>query len=256
MRWFSATEVGDGIVLVTEPHAAEFIRGNLFIVDCGTETLFVDSGLGLCPLASEFAQQFERPPTLLLTHAHNDHRGGANEFSERIAHPLEQEVLSSRVHGRTRPKDWPPENLVAARDAGYSFPAYMLDATPHELFDPDEYWIEPAPATRLVGEGDELVVGDRMFQILHLPGHTPGGIGLLEEQTGAFFSGDMLYDGPLVDSLPESDVSDFCSSVRRIRELPLTMLHGGHGPSVGRETMVSLADRYLAGAGSDSGDPR
>ena len=246
MRWFSSTDVGDGILLVTEPHAAEFIRGNLFIVDCGTETLFVDSGLGLCPLESEFIHEFAGPTTLVLTHAHNDHRGGAIKFAERIAHPLEQDVLSSRTHGRTRPKDWPPENLTAARAAGYTFPEYMLDVEPCDGFDPDDYWIEPAPATRLVDEGDQVVVGDRSFEILHLPGHTPGGIGLFEESSGAFFSGDLLYDGPLVDSIPESDVSDFGSSVRRIRELPLTTLHGGHGPSVKRDEMVDLADRYLA----------
>ena len=64
----------------------------------------------------------------------------------------------------------------------------MLDAAPPRLFDPDEYWIEPAPATRLVGEGDELVVGMDVPDPAS-PGHTPGGIGLLEEQT-ARSSGD------------------------------------------------------------------
>ena len=49
----SDQDVGDGVTLVTEPHAAEFIRGNFFIVDCSEETLFVDSGLGLASIAAE-----------------------------------------------------------------------------------------------------------------------------------------------------------------------------------------------------------
>jgi len=67
-----------------------------------------------------------------------------------------------------------------------------------------------------------------------------------EEDTGVFFSGDLLYDGPLVDGLPESNAADFAASVARIRDLPLRRLHGGHGPSVSHDQAVELADRYLA----------
>lgn len=246
MTWFSTEDVGDGVTLVTEPHAAEFIRGNFFIVDCGDETLFVDSGLGLASIEGELPEHKRRPATLVLTHGHNDHRGGAPEFEMRLAHRLERETLERRVHGRTRPRDWPQESLSAARAAGYTFPDYMLDTEPHPGFDPDDYWIEPAPATRFVAEGDDLTVGRRTFTVLHLPGHTPGGIGLIEPSTGVCFSGDLLYDGPLVDGLPESNVDDFAASVARIRGLPLTWMHGGHGGSVPHERMVALADRYLS----------
>ena len=246
MTWFQTTDVGDGVTLVTEPHAAEFIRGNFFIVDCGEETLFVDSGLGLVSIATELPHHLQRPTTLLLTHGHNDHRGGAKEFEVRVGHRLEQDTLERRAHGRTRPSDWPAESLRAARAAGYTFPDYMLEIEPRPGFDPDDYWIEPAPATRFVDEGDRLSVGSREFGVLHLPGHTPGGIGLIEHGTGAFFSGDLLYDGPLVDGLPESNVDDFVASVARIRELPMSRMHGGHGDSVSRARMVELADRYLS----------
>ena len=150
------------------------------------------------------------------------------------------------MHGRTRPGDWPAENLRAARASGYTFPSYMLAQSPHPGFDPDDYWLEPAPATAFVEEGDRVAVGSREFTVLHLPGHTPGGIGLLEEATGVFFSGDLLYDGPLVDGLPESNVADFAASVARIRDLPISRLHGGHGPSISHDQAVELADRYLA----------
>jgi glyoxylase-like metal-dependent hydrolase (beta-lactamase superfamily II) len=246
VTWFQTEDVGDGVTLVTEPHAAEFIRGNFFVVDCSHATLFVDSGLGLASIAEELSGEMRDPVTLVLTHAHNDHRGGAPEFAVRLAHPLEQDVLSVRVHGRTRPGDWPAENLRAARASGYTFPSYMLAQSPHPGFDPDDYWLEPAPATAFVEEGDRIAVGSRKFTVLHLPGHTPGGIGLLEEATGVFFSGDLLYDGPLVDGLPESNVADFAASVARIRDLPISRLHGGHGPSISHDQAVELADRYLA----------
>ena len=46
-------------------------------------------------------------------------------------------------------------------------------------------------------------LGDRHFEVLHLPGHSPGSIGLWERRTGILFSGDALYDGPLLDELFE-----------------------------------------------------
>jgi glyoxylase-like metal-dependent hydrolase (beta-lactamase superfamily II) len=244
--WFQTEDVGDGVTLVTEPHAAEFIRGNFFIVDCSGATLFVDSGLGLASIAAALPGAMLQPVTLILTHAHNDHRGGAPEFDVRLAHPLEQETLNVRAHGRTRPSDWPPQNLRAAATSGYTFPDYMLAESPYPGFDPDDYWLEPAPATAFVDEGDHLTIGSREFTVLHLPGHTPGGIGLMEESTGVLFSGDLLYDGPLVDGLPESNAADFAASVARIRDLPVSRLHGGHGPSISHDRVVELADRYLA----------
>jgi glyoxylase-like metal-dependent hydrolase (beta-lactamase superfamily II) len=61
-----------------------------------------------------------------------------------------------------------------------------------------------------VGEGDEVDLGDRCFEVIHLPGHSPGSIGLWEESSGTLFSGDAIYDGPLLDELPESSIYDYC----------------------------------------------
>jgi glyoxylase-like metal-dependent hydrolase (beta-lactamase superfamily II) len=47
---------------------------------------------------------------------------------------------------------------------------------------------------------------DRVFEVLHLPGHSPGSIGLWERQTGTLFSGDAIYDGPLLDELRDSNI--------------------------------------------------
>jgi glyoxylase-like metal-dependent hydrolase (beta-lactamase superfamily II) len=205
----------------------------------------------LSPIEGQFPEVTARDSVLVLTHPHNDHRGGAADFDHRLAHLLDAPALEERVHGRTRPQDWPEANIQAARSAGYRVPDYMLERNPRADFNPDEYWIEPAPATQLVEEGDRVEVGRRRFTVLHLPGHTPGGIGLLEEDTGIFFSGDLLYDGPLVDGLPESDVEDYVRSVARVRQLPVRVMHGGHNESVSGRRMRELADQYLASRGFD-----
>ena len=102
-----------------------------------------------------------------------------------------------------------------------------------------------APATRLLEDGDVVDLGDRAFEVLHLPGHSPGSIGLWDASTGVLFSGDAVYDGPLLDELSDSDIAAYVATMRRLRELPVTVVHAGHEPSFGRDRLVELCDAYL-----------
>ena len=59
-------------------------------------------------------------------------------------------------------------------------------------------------------DGDVIDLGDRAFEVVHTPGHSPGGIGLFEAKTGIFLSGDIIYDGPLIDDAYHSDHRRLC----------------------------------------------
>ena len=99
--------------------------------------------------------------------------------------------------------------------------------------------------TRLIDEGDIVDTGDRRFEVLHLPGHSPGSIGLWEAATGTLFSGDAIYDGPLLDELDHSDIGRYCETMHRLLELPVTVVHAGHDPSFGRDRLRAIARDYL-----------
>ena len=98
----------------------------------------------------------------------------------------------------------------------------------------------------MLDDGDVVDIGDRAFEVLHLPGHSPGSIGLWEAATGILFSGDAVYDGPLLDELDGSDIDDYVATMYRLRELPVTVVHGGHEPSFGHDRLVELCDAYIA----------
>jgi glyoxylase-like metal-dependent hydrolase (beta-lactamase superfamily II) len=86
-----------------------------------------------------------------------------------------------------------------------------------------------------------------VFEVLHVPGHSPGSIALWEEATGVLFSGDAVYDGPLVDDAYHSNGDDYLRTLVRLRELPVTVVHGGHFPSFGRQRYRQIIDDYVAG---------
>lgn len=102
-----------------------------------------------------------------------------------------------------------------------------------------------AKPSALLNEGDRVDIGNRNFEVLHLPGRSPGSIALWEIETGALFSGDVIYDGALLDKLNGSDINQYVESMERLLTLPVKVVHGGHEPSFHGERMREIARAYL-----------
>lgn len=64
--------------------------------------------------------------------------------------------------------------------------------------------------------GDVINLGDRQLTVLHMPGHSRGSICLHDHDNKLLFSGDVVYDGSMIDWLPYSQVSDYISSCERL----------------------------------------
>ena len=86
----------------------------------------------------------------------------------------------------------------------------------------------------MLEEGDIIDLGNRAFEVLHLPGHTPGSIGLWEADSGILFAGDAIYDGPLLATLPGANIDDYINTLERLMTLPVKIVHGGHEQSFDR----------------------
>ncbi len=246
-RWFERTSMGDGLTLLREPHAHPLLRCNIWHLRGRDRDLLVDTGLGVASLRDEIADLIDKPLVALATHFHYDHVGSLHEFETRWMHPVEAPRMS----------DYQEFCALATDQLGADFHAFLaaagmpaegdslLDALPHADFDPASFRTRSATPTRTVDEGDGIDLGDRHFEILHLPGHSGGSIGLWEARTGTLFSGDAIYDGPLLDELPESDIPTYLETMKRLRELPVEVVHGGHDDSFGRERLVEIVDAYL-----------
>ncbi len=232
-RWFETRTCADGVTLIWEPHVIPDIRCNIWHVRGRDRDLLLDSGMGLASLRAHVALVTEKPLLCVASHSHFDHVGGHHEFAERLIHPAEAAILAKPDRHNTVLEDY--------------VSADILTAAPWSGFDPARYVIRPAPPTRLIEDGDVVDLGDRRFQVLHLPGHSPGGIALWEENTGLLFSGDVVYDGALYDHLYHSVVDDYVVSMERLRRVPVRTVHGGHWDSFGRARYLELIDEYLAG---------
>lgn len=232
--WYRATRLGDGVTLITEIHVARWLRCNIWHVRGRDADLVIDTGMGLRPLPEEIAKLSERPQIALMTHSHFDHSAGLCDFEIRCGHHSEAGIMANPTL----------QNTVA--DTGY-VRAETFTALPWEGFSYRDFRVRSAPLTRLLDEGDVIDLGDRVLHVFHLPGHSPGSIALYERATGLLFSGDVIYDGALIDDLYHSDPEILAASHARLRELPVSLVHGGHFGSFGQARMIELLDQYAAG---------
>jgi glyoxylase-like metal-dependent hydrolase (beta-lactamase superfamily II) len=187
----------------------------------------------------------------VATHTHYDHVGGIHEFRERLVHPREQESLAGKGQfASLLAHDFPAAWRSQVEDDDHQLPEVLVDAIPSEGFDPRDYALTPAAATRLVDEGHKIVLGSRVFEVMHTPGHSPGGICLLDRQAGILFSGDTIYDSRLFDELPGSDINSYLSTIARLRSLAgIRMVCPGHDACFDGSRLRELCDAYLSRRG-------
>ncbi len=246
-RWFERQTISDEITLIREPYVDELLRCNIWHVKGRDYDLLVDTGMGICSLKDEVEDLLGKPVIVVATHSHLDHMGGLCEFDNRVAHRCEQDALSFPPQISLDITDWPVEEIEGLQEFGYALASEkMITALPRAGFNLHTFHTPAAVRTRLVTEGDIIDLGDRSFEVLHLPGHSPGSIGLWEEKTGTLFSGDAIYDGPLLDTLEDSNIEDYLVTMERLQNLPVTVVHGGHDESFDRMRLKKLTTEYIA----------
>ena len=189
----------------------------------------------------------DKKVTAVATHTHTDHVGSHQEFDNTLVHALEaDELRSPRDRGTLVASVIGAAEIAKLAKAGYPFDGDLITALPHVDYDLASYRLKDAPVTEIVTEGDIVDIGNRHFEVLHLPGHSPGSIGLWEARTGTLFSGDAIYDGPLLDQIDGAHIPTYICTMKRLRDLPVEIVHAGHDPSFGRARLVALVDAYLA----------
>ena len=242
--WFRVTALGEGITLVEEPYAGELVSANLWHVRGRDRDLVLDSGLGVVALRRELPWLFEHDPVLVLSHAHLDHMGGAHEFDDVRVH--EAELAEAGAPGPSSLRTRRLLQLIGldAEAAETGDDDVLLDVLPTASYDLDAYRLHAAPATGL-RDGDVIDLGDRAFTVVHLPGHTPGSLNLLDADAGVLLSGDVVYEGGLIDSCTGSDVRAYRESMKRLLELDVERVLPGHGPELTSTQLCALATDYL-----------
>ena len=107
-------------------------------------------------------------------------------------------------------------------------------------FAEEDIYMHPAEFIRYQGEcfpeaiweGDVIDLGDRFFEIIHLPGHTPGSIALLDRENRLLISGDIISKSVIYMFGPFRSLPAFCCSLEKLIEYieDFDIVYPSHGP--------------------------
>lgn len=229
--WYSVRRLDDDVTYICEPHIQEFYRCNIWHVRGRDRDMLVDSGMGVVSLREWVPLVTESELIAVASHTHFDHIGCHHEFECRAVHSAEADLLADPTRENTLADPYVTDDI--------------FDALPPEPYCSKCYAVKRAPATRLLEDGDVIDLGDRQFEVIHTPGHSPGGIALYETATEILFSGDILYDGPLIEDTYHSNANDYHASMERLLRLKVRLVHGGHFPSFSGERYRELITGWL-----------
>ena len=104
--------------------------------------------------------------------------------------------------------------------------------------------IDSVSVNSYLEDGDVIRIGSGELEVIHVPGHSPGGIALYDAKDGFVIAGDSLFAGSIGRTdLPGGDMKTLLNAVKgRLLTLPPeTVVYSGHGPetTIGREAAVN-----------------
>jgi hydroxyacylglutathione hydrolase len=196
---------------------------NCYLVKTGTNLILIDTGLPnkRTELEKELIKagcQAGNLKLIILTHGDYDHAGNASYFRGRYGAKI---AMHAEDSGRVETGNWklgfkskPDKFPLMYRIVSFSIKPGKFDS-----FKPDIY----------VEDGQSLLVYGCEAQVVCLPGHTRGSIGILTND-GELFCGDLMsnFRKPGLQFFID-DMASARASIEKLRKLNVKNIYPGHG---------------------------
>src|SRR5574344_407295 len=185
--------------------------------DTSKEGVLIDPGYDSNKIISEVKTLDIAIKYILLTHAHGDHFGAVEKVcdfakSPVIVHEEDFDMLIGNIENYSTPQGVSKQDLSSCN---------ILK----------------------VKDGFTFIVGALNFEVIHTPGHTKGGICLLEKTSNNLFTGDTIfYDCYGRCDLVTGNFDDMVYSIKKLFDrFENIMIYPGHGKSVN----IDFAKKYI-----------
>ncbi|MEP4146151.1 MAG: MBL fold metallo-hydrolase [Halioglobus sp.] len=198
--WFKVYTVAPGVWAIYEPFQWQEVIS--YLIEGKERALLFDTGNGMGDIKAITDQLVDKPLLVLNSHTHFDHVGGNYQFSQVLSLDTDFSIRNSK--GR---KDADTAMEVSDDALCHGLPADLK---------PEDHRLRPYTVTDWIADGDSVDLGGRILEIIHLPGHTPDAIALIDRETGYLWTGDSFYEGPIWLYAPETDLALYRESLAKM----------------------------------------
>lgn len=212
--WFKLYKVAPGVTAIFEPYQWQEVIS--YLIEGEQKALLFDTGNGIGDIRKVVNSLTRKPVEVLNSHSHYDHVGDNYQFD--TVYGMDTPFTRIRQQGRTQ------EQIgEEVSDAALCVPAPNGKT-------PQNHVGQPYTISHVIVDGDTIDLGGRVLQILHVPGHTPDAIALIDHKNGLMWTGDTFYSGQIWLNGEETDLTAYRQSLdKMIAYLPnLTALLPAH----------------------------
>ncbi len=202
-------------IIQASPHVwhIQEVDGTYFSIIRGTRSaILVDAGFGIGDNRA-FAEQFlDVPYRLINTHGHIDHVQGDWQFAEAWLHPADLDAYQRTCTRTAR------ISTFFQFAAAYGLPKEKKAA----------YIAAPETVIHPLAGTESYDLGGVHVQLVHLPGHTKGEIGLLAVEDRLLLSGDAFSDDCFMFADNHDTLEVLCHTLTYALSLPFDSYLGSH----------------------------
>ncbi len=209
-RWFTIDQIDTETYIISEYRHWE--ETHCYLLNGSERSLLIDTGLGIGNIQDPVIKLTDKPVAAVATHIHWDHIGGHQHFPDFYAHADELNWLNG---------EFP---LTIEQIKGMVVDRCDLP----EGYDVNQYEFFQGEPTRVLTDKDSIDIGDRLVQVLHTPGHSPGHMCFWEKERGYLFTGDLVYKDTLFAYFPSTDPEAYLNSLERVSALPVKRVFPAH----------------------------
>lgn len=224
-----AERVAPAVLRLCERIVAPAERSFFYLVEGAERDCLIDGGWGFCRSLARLRRDARRPLVAVATHSHFDHVGLLHLADMVLAHPAEASTLRDPNPYATQALPYLEGRPALAGGGSIA---------------PDSIVQQPCRVERALADGDSLDLGGTELRVLHVPGHSPGSLALLDARAGLLFAADTVHDGHIWDDILGADRAALLASHERLAALEFDTLLAGHGAVLTRGAALGRMARY------------